>query len=99
MADSDAPDMDEYYRLKVKMPADPENDPGGVQAYLTELADNINASDDVSIVADATVPVSRDADGAWAVGTMAIPVNLGCGSKKPDDGDDDGGGDDDDVPS
>ena len=99
MADSDTPDLDEYYRIKVKMPDDLGDDPSKVQVFLTELASKIHdASGEVHIEEDQADPVGRDRAGdAWAKGTLAVPLNLGCGSKKGGDwGDDDGGGDDDD---
>ena len=103
MADDDAPDLDEYYRIKVKMPEDPEGDPSKVQQFLSELAAKIHdSSGEVHIEADEADPIGHDRAGdTWAKGTLAVPMNLGCGSKKGGDWDDDGDdGDDggDDVP-
>jgi hypothetical protein len=88
MADSDAPEVQEDFDIKVRM-ADDASD-GEAQAYLSALAEKINESDFVSIEADPAEPVSHDADGTWAKGTMAVIPSLGCGSKKVDpDYDDD----------
>jgi hypothetical protein len=98
MADPDTPDLDEYYRIKVKMPDDLGDDPSKVQQFLTELASKIHdASGEVHIEEDQADPVGHDRAGdAWAKGTLAVPLNLGCGSKKGGDwgGDGDDGGDD-----
>lgn len=88
MADSDAPDLDEYFRVKVKMPDDLEGDPSKVQAFLSELATKIHeASGDVSIMEDEASPVGHDRAGdAWAKGTLTVPLNFGCGTKHGEGG-------------
>ena len=90
MSDSDAPDVEEYFQIHVKMPASVRDDPSKVQDFLTALANKINEKDgNVSIVESPADPVIRAGDGSsWAKGTLAVPM-LGCGSKKPDLGDED----------
>ena len=88
MTDSETPDLNEYYRLKVKLPDELDEDPSRVQAFLSELATKIHAaSGDVSIMGDEGDPIGHDRAGdPWARGTLAIPMNLGCGTKHGDYG-------------
>ena len=94
MADSDTPDLEEYYDISVKLTDDVADHPDRVQRYLDELADKINAADHVHIQQDTSSGIRRDASGSWQDATLAIQPYLGCGSKKPEDGDGDGDGGD-----